>query len=486
MRIHPLVTLTVLASLQIVSTPPAVARLSHLGFSLQNRAEPSPLPFSDVHLKVVDELTGSAISGASVTLSDGLRAGMQTPPESTKEDGTLTSPGALLSKSSLTVSKEGYCTLTLLGLKSNEVTVFLKALQPPADSPEKDRILSSGEMLGWSAVPKDEIQAGIIFKSLSVWDLLQFETESFISPLKDQIDVLGPREIPSNLILPEQRIPLLFGTLYLNKPIYRLPVQRNREFRLTGIQASIPSSELVSLFQGGKPTVELINRLRFRKLGITPALTSDRDLKVDLQTPYILKPGIKANANRPPFPSDVFVVSATDLEGDHSLFIPNDVKLALKSDETTLPKTVSLGFADFAGPSLRNVIGFAVASKGRRLTGILQGYTGGTAHLSGFLNVEEPQNLNSMPDEFQLSSSPQSIQALYFESRNEPHWKVYSLPGTPDSPIPTQMLAPKTQVETINRFQLELGPHFEGTQIDGATALRELKRFTRSSTRLKL
>ena len=153
----------------------------------------------------------------------------------------------------ISVQKEGYTPVTLAGVHHHEVTIELKR----TEDAKMGEVLASGTMGDYHVSPDDQlVRAGFVFRNINVLDLVHFQLDSFLSPLKDTIDVWGKPQIPSNVVLPEQEIQILFGSVKLDKQSYRLPLRPGYETQLISAQGDIAVSDIVSLIVGGgKPGV---------------------------------------------------------------------------------------------------------------------------------------------------------------------------------------------------------------------------------------
>ena len=226
----------------------------------------------DIAVLVLDDVTGAAVSDATVSVGDSLQdEGSAATRGQTSSQGSFVVKGSLSrGPRALTVSKDGYATISIAGLQSPQVTIYLKTAVTAATA-AGPTVLASGEMASWPSVgDSDNVTAGLALQSLSALDLIHFSTDSFISPLKDSIDVMGPHDIPSNFLIPDQDISVFFASIHLSKPAYRLPVPRGKTVQLASVQGTIAVNDIISLAQGGgKLSMDLINKLTFTHAGIT-------------------------------------------------------------------------------------------------------------------------------------------------------------------------------------------------------------------------
>jgi hypothetical protein len=463
------------------------AHAESLGFSLD--ATPAPgTTADDLSILVLDDETGKALGGASVVVSESIEdaddaASLR---GTTGAQGTLFFPSALArGPRAITVGLNGYASLSIVGLQSSQVTLHLKAL-PTAKAAADPTVLASGEMTAWPGkAGSNTLTAGIVFRSLSAMDLLSFSTDSFISPLKDTIDVMGPRQLPSNFAIPTQDISVYFMPIRVSKPAYRLPVARDKPVRLAGVQGNIPVNDLLSAFQGGGSgtgkMMALLNRLTFTHAGLGAETVPTNDFKQDVNASLKLKPQHQVTPVAPPFAADILVAAATDMDGTRSVLLPTDVKLAAELAKPTLIKPVKLSAPEAAGSSVRNVLTVALADKGHRVSGIVTPQAGQRVSPGAFLMAEKLADVASVPESVKLAPLPGGLSAVMYEGdASTAVWTVYALPGASVSQVPARGLPASAQVASYSVTGFELGSGFDGRNLDGRKALVHLQRFTRS------
>lgn len=428
-----------------------------LGFSLASTGS------ARVTVSVLEDQTLQPIGGASIVITDGTN-------EKTK---------------TITVSKEGYAGITLVGVQADQITVYLKAL-PKSANPA----IISGLMTGWQTRARtrgDSVMAGLVIKTLSAMDLLHFELDSFISPLRDTISVFGERKIPSNLTLPEQDIYVLFGSIHVDKPTYRLPLRANQSVRLAAVQGEMDVNDILPAFQGGKMSLTLLNKLHFSRAGLTESFTAQDGLKKNVTTTQTLTPKFQVQVTQPPFVSDVLAASVTDIHGDRQVLMPVDVKLAVNSDN---PNTIN--HVTLASPTQRAsssaVVTLAIGKKGRRLSGIVTAQPGRIVRPGGYLPTRDYADTRSLPDAIDIQAPSFGLGAAVFEALDSPEsrtshavWYVYSFPAAGAYSIPTRALPNRDQIESYSVHQLEFDETFNEGAFDGLNVMQKLRRFSRSS-----
>jgi len=439
---------------------------------------------SDLSVLVLDDATGAAIPQASVVVSDSLQnEGPQVLQGKTGAQGSLLVQSALSRGArSLTVSKDGYASISIAGLESPQVTIYLKALPLSVDP----TVIASGAMAGWPDLGQgDSVVAGLALQTLSALDLIHFTSESFISPLKDTIDVLGSHAIPSNFILPDQDISVFFAPIHLSKPTYRLPVAHGKTVRLASVQGTMATSDTVSLAQsGGKISMELLNKLTITRAGLADPVVADHDFTTTLDATHELSARHQVSASAPPFASDVLVAALTDMDGSRTVLLPTDIKLAASASNPSQVQPVSLNGPDSDFGATRDVLTVAMADKGRRISGIISDRVGSEVSPGEYLSQDAIADAVTMPDAVTLQPLATGLSAVVYESQGAAVWYVYTLPGAGATSVPTSRLPTQTQITSYSIMQLDFGASFDARTFDGQKAMMGLVRFGRASAKI--
>jgi hypothetical protein len=459
-----------------------------LGFSINAATATGGAP-DDVTVLVLDQSTGKPVADAQVTLADSLeRAGS---PSQTGIDGTLSFSHGLAisrSKTALTVYKTGYTAISIVGFgagvagdRGAEVTVLLKPL-PAASIAAAPTVLASGTITGWAGnPPRDAVTAGLVLRSLTAFDLLHFEAGSLISPIYDTINLFGTHDIPSNIVLPQQDVSLIIGSIHLNKPNYRLPVTRGRELHLVSVQGTIGARDLMAAAQAGKDaSLEILNKLKFSRVGVTGAMTPQKDFKQDMKLTSELKPTHKVTVSASPFKADILVAAAADMDGDRNVLVPTDIKLAASAGAAAKP--VSLN-ANASTGKLRDVVTIAMGDKGSRLSGIVTENAGATVTTGAFLSIDALTDSTTLPATVSFKPVATGLAAAVYESEGTPVWYVYSLPQAGSVTVPSKQIpnGAGDKVSAYSVVNLDFGTGFKPGQIDGRTAMKGLLRFARAN-----
>jgi hypothetical protein len=474
-----------LATLGLIASALLVAGRAHaesLGFSLSSTPAPGAAA-QDISVRVLDDETQKPLADASVSLSNSLIDDSGTVRAQTGADGNSLFKGALSRDArTLTVSKDGYATISVVGLQSTQVTIYLKAL-PSAQLEANPTVIASGSMSGW--VDSSDVKAGLVLKTLGAMDLLHFDASSLISPLKDTIDVMGSHEIPSNLVLPEQQVWALFVPITLNKPTYRLPLARGKTVRIAGVQGTISTDDLIALTQnGGKLSLELLNKLKFNRAGINLATQANTDFQANVNANLVLRPTHRVSPSQPPFAADVLVASATDIDGVRGTLLPTDIKLAANQSNPSQINTVQLSACDASAGRDRDVITIATADKGHRMSGIITAQAGSSVRPGEYLAIDGLSDTPTVPDTVTLSPLATGVAAALYETANAPVWYVYALPTAGVSQVPARRLPGNAAVKSYSMIQLDFGAGFDSSALDGQTVMKSLKRFARATAKV--
>jgi hypothetical protein len=302
---------------------------------------------------------------------------------------------------------------------------------------------------------------------------------------------MGPRQVPSNIILPPQDIFVMFTTISLNKPTYRLPLLPNREVRLAGIQGQALVDDLLPAVQngGGKISMDILNKLRFTRVGLTSVLQPNGDFQQDVDASVTLSPKHQVLVSQPPFTCDVLVAAMTDLSGDRQTLLPTDVKVAVSASNPTQINTVSLTAPAQPLGAARDVVTVALTDKGHKLSGIVTDSAGKVVRPGEFLPASDLPDAQELPDSVTVAAPLQGVGAVVFETgatsvqgkHTRAAWMVYTLPSAGTVAIPAKDLLAGSPIGKYSVVQLEFDKNFSEKALDGRTIMRKLQRFTRSS-----
>lgn len=438
--------------------PNLEAKAESIGFSVGDH------PSGQLKLIVVDDLNGLPISDAQVSVSEG--------PLKT-----------------ITVQKKGYASTTILGLSNSKVTVFLKPL-PDQNSPDRT-VIASGSVNRWTLdqdLLSKPVQLGLVFRSLPISELLHFNLDHVISPLKDTVDIWGKRKIPSNVVMPDQSIPIMGGVVRLNKSDYRFPTPEGETTRMVLSQGYIQSSDLISLAgQDGKVSADLLNKFHFTHLGITDSFIPTHDFKLNLESSFALTSGFTVKVKQPPFISDVLTTSVADLQGDWQSLIPTDIKAPWTVQNFRGSGSVILLKAENLTTKRYEIFTLALSEDLRRFSGIITEATSSNVEQGEFIPAEAIPERHQLPDEIPLQGQAGEINEVVFESLDQENPKktypiayIFILPKAGLTKIFPREIPLDRKVSQYKTVRLEFKNPFDEKHFDGQTLLHQLKRFSTS------
>jgi hypothetical protein len=467
-----------------------IARAGSIGFSLIDSSNPN----GDTVVTVLDDDTGKPVSGATVAVGNlGETSHNPVPSAITDNLGQIHFPRPVAGNQPLSVmvTKDGYASLTVLGVQTPQMVAQLKSL------PVQTQAIASGTLEGFGGKglrhsgPKrgGSLNVGLVIPVLSASDLVDFDVNQFVSPLTDTVDVNGPKKIPSNLVLPDQNVGFLFWNFHFDKPQYRMPVQPGRELMLMGVQAEASAFDLITVgSHHGSSGVAMLDKLNFKKVGTAPAVTPQGDFESDVFMTEPLAPKHQITVSVPPFVSDVVVGAITDLGGDRNQMLLTDLKTAINASSPNSVHPVNL-----AAPTSRlgtdDAITVAFTDKGRRFSGIISDSIGTRASTGAFLNVDLLTDNQPLPVSVRLHAPAQGVAAVVLTDKRSdgtvyPSGFVYALPCAGDVEFQLQKIAQGHTLHDYSLVQLEFGTGFSEIAIDGNSVMKSLSRFTRTSANI--
>ena len=464
-----------------VAVSAATAQAQSIGFSISDTS--SNAASDQIQVTVIDDVTQTPITGAQVTINDSI--GFRSVTDRMKSDpaGTVSFRGLSPSPKTVTVSKSGYATLSVVGVQGSAMTAYLRPVIAQAQT-----VISSGTINNWDGASDDSSMAhgGLVFRTMGALDLLNFQISNFISPLKDTLDLgglAGKHNIPSNIAIPEQSVSYLFINIDLNKPTFRLPIPASQQVGLTGVEIEASVSDLVSIAQSKQFSYDILNKVKFLRVGMTQNFSSDRDVQVNIDAtmPLVQQHQVSITA-QPPFQADVVAASLTDAAGDKSVLIPSDVKTILNSQNQDGPQTVALSAPQGASPESLDVATIAIAGKGTQISGVLVSSAPSTVQTGEFLNTDALAQGQAIPANVQVTSPAQGVGAAIFET-DQPVWYVYTLPVAGSVSVPTGKITASQKLVSYSINQIEFS-QFDANSVDGTKIMSKLQRFARSSAKL--
>ncbi|MBI3541708.1 MAG: hypothetical protein HY075_00315 [Deltaproteobacteria bacterium] len=233
---------------------------------------------------------------------------------------------------SVTAYVEGHAAVSFVANVAHNVSLEL-----PINPPDQFSVMS-GKLTGFKdSDDESKAQLGLVAKALEMTDLVDLDTSSFISPMKDSIDVLGKRDIPSNIVLPDQTFPVYFIPIHVDKPVYRLPVLSGSSSRYFGVSGLVNVQDAINAIRQGTAW-DIINLLEINKVGVTkpvPVSSPPRDISLNVAQDTAISQKLTLHPGRNTTGGDTRRLAVAAWEPIAGTFVPTDVKL-VQSDDVQL------------------------------------------------------------------------------------------------------------------------------------------------------
>lgn len=414
-----------------------------LGFSWEQKSEETA---AAINVDVIDEYTGIPINDADVQI----------------EGSSL---------KNVTVSRSGYSKFTIMGLqRAGHLTVFLKPNEAFGTG-----AVASGKLNEYAPGWTKHVDAGLILRSLGISDLIAFNAESMMSPLKDTINVVGARKIPSNLVFPPQKVNLFVS---LNKPNFRMPMSVGRHMRLMAFQTAMLTNQLLDL-PSDPMAVDLVNLLKNRKIGWSERLSPKGDFKQDFTLTHNLVEKYEVEAAAPPFEADLFAISALDLSSDRQELIPADLKAAKRGTYSRIrgakfklkaPETMPAG-------SEQQLLIAALADKGSRVSAALIDKPTAKSKVPEFLNIQQLPKSKQLPDQLVVKPLQKGMTFVMVMGNSLDAYQIVVLPTQKETTLNLRKLAGDVPAKSYSVTDLEFTESFIPSKIDGVKEVIGLRRF---------
>ncbi|RZA06872.1 MAG: carboxypeptidase regulatory-like domain-containing protein, partial [Proteobacteria bacterium] len=366
----------------------------------------------DLTVTITDE-KGAPLAGASVLVGSGRGvpfAGNETLSDAAGRAGFADASLRGAALPSITVSKEGYSTFTMVAPAGNEVAITL-----PRYTNDADFAFLEGDVSGFATgVPSNALELGIFIPAFRPESLLNFDPQQFVSSYTTKINVFGERDVPGNVVLPTQRKKYGFLPISLSKPNFIMPLSLGLKAHMTALAGSVPISGAIGAIQAND-FLGAINLASFTHVSWTTNQVEVRGPeKFNIVLNQEIAPkAITAKLSGIPLDLDVVAVSVTDPSRDRSDFVPLDVK-AVKSESVSGGSTdISLGTlknrrADdalyvFTGIFDQTEVTNKDATR-RWIVGSLQAVNGSAATFAGFLNPVKSGTVTSANRSYAFAS----------------------------------------------------------------------------------
>ncbi len=214
-------------------------------------------------VSVVDEAGG--IQGATVWVEN--RDGVLLAKGTTGADGRFfaeeVNRDVLEQGTAVTAFAEGFAPVSFVENISNRVRIEL-----PRNLPDTYPIID-GQITGFD--PDDGsayAKVGIVAKALGVADLGQLDSSAFVSPINDKISVYGERDIPSNIVLPDQWFTVGIVPIHVSKPNYRLPVAPGSSNRYLALSGNAHAGRVIDALRNNM-SYKMLDNLNVTRVGIS-------------------------------------------------------------------------------------------------------------------------------------------------------------------------------------------------------------------------
>lgn len=168
-----------------------------------------------------------------------------------------------LSNTAITVMVSGHPPITYFGQTGDEFIVAI----PPALPTKKAKI--SGKFKNWPRKTSSaQAQVGLLIPFISPAGVFSFQMNDILSTSSDTISAVGQSfEVPSNLVVPRQKLSYGFFNVTLQKDTYRFPVNGPRTLGFSAMSGQFPFKKVVDKMRNGGSALDIINDIKLRAFG---------------------------------------------------------------------------------------------------------------------------------------------------------------------------------------------------------------------------
>lgn len=241
-----------------------------------------PIDTHDTHQKLsqifITDSFGSPISGALVMIGTAQDRPFPNNTFTTDSAGSFQPPQAWNSELPITITAPGFVRTTYMNQLATQKTFAVHA-KSPAIKPELNGITT-----GFGDLKKDGfVDVGVVIPALTRLDLASFQASTLLSPEIDTIKTVGQTlHVPSNITLPDQSENVFPVVVRLNKPTYRMFVDRHASYKVVSAHVKFPLKKVISETQDGKDGIELMNYFTFLEAGVNNTIIASDKQSVNL------------------------------------------------------------------------------------------------------------------------------------------------------------------------------------------------------------
>ncbi len=198
----------------------------------------------------------------------------------TDDQGVLPVPEKWKDQSDILIQKEGFISAAYLAQKVQGHLFEIHKL--PLETQNTVR----GTSLGFGPLPNDSfIDFALNTKNFSTKDLLNFDISQIISPVSDDISIMGRTlRIPTNVYLPKQEESYLFFSFTIAKEFFRLFYNDTGTFRIHSNRGKFNFKDVKNKLEAGKSFFEVVNDFQFLSLGEQTVSVVNGETKAEINS----------------------------------------------------------------------------------------------------------------------------------------------------------------------------------------------------------
>src|SRR3990167_1965921 len=243
----------------------------------------------------------------------------------TDQDGVVIFTDDLLKPPyTVTAYKEGFNAYTIYDMDVDEVEIKLTPL-----AGRNAYVEIYGELTGWQQmVNGDDIFSAAFVTPLLFFDeVVNFNLSTLLGP-DCKMDLYGERDVPCNIIIPEQVESYIWVPVSLYKPNYSLRIKKDRDQDFLALSGDIPFTSTMDLIIGGGSFERVLDQLVVRKIGLKldQEVNKNKELNIDLSN-SIKSNQIEIEVKNRPVGRSMILISLADLDNKSEQFIPSGIRV---------------------------------------------------------------------------------------------------------------------------------------------------------------